>query len=349
MGILPILLLHLANMIEITQLQKVVQQNTIIDIPELTVAAGEITAVSGLTALHKETFIELVTGQTPPTAGRIRLDGIDPYQERTLFAQKAGFLPPENGLYERLTARQNLEFYCRLYGLPLNRAVAQLALVGLQDQAQIRAQHLTPELARRLALGRALLHQPQMLILVDPFHRSTPTSVDIITNLLRQQAEAGAATLLIADESAAVTAVCHNIIIMNQGRPSHSYAPGEQNTPANLPFKIPARLEGKVALVNPADILYATSDDGRTYLYTEDGRIPTHLTLSEVEARLARSGFFRTHRSYLVNLQHIKEMIAYTRDSYTLILDGHEPGTTESIEIPLSKNAARDLRELLDF
>ncbi|WP_420640612.1 LytTR family transcriptional regulator DNA-binding domain-containing protein [Candidatus Leptofilum sp.] len=338
-------------MIEIAQLQKVVQQNIVIDIPELNVAAGSITAVSGLTTPHKETFIQLLTGQTPPTAGHLRLDGLDPHQERTEFAQKVGFLPAEDGLYERLTVRQNLEFYCRLYGLPLDRAVAMLTQVGLQDKAQIRTQQLSPELARRLALGRALLHQPQILILVDPFHRSAQTTVEIITKLLRQQAEVGVAILLIADESAALTAVCQTIIIMNQGRYSHSYQPGDQPTPPanNLPFKIPARLEGKIALVNPADILFATSDDGRTYLHTYDGRIPTHLTLTEVEDRLARSGFFRAHRSYLVNLQHIKEMISYTRDSYTLILDGFQPDNNNPIEIPLSKTAARDLRDLLDF
>lgn len=336
-------------MIELTQLQKVVQQTTLIDIPSLKVAAGEITAVAGLTAVHKDTFIQLLTGLTSPTAGQIRLADVDPYKERTLFAQKVGLLPPENGLYERLTARQNLEFYCRLYGLPLNRAVELLTLVGLQDQAQTRVQQLTPELARRLALGRALLHQPEILILVDPFSKSSPASITLISQVLRQQAAKGTAVLLIADESAATTAVCHTIIILNQGRLSHSYTSSDQPTPPNLPFKIPARLEGKVALVNPADILYTTSDDGRTYLYTVNGRIPTHLTLTEVEDRLARSGFFRAHRSYLVNLQHIKEVIAYTRDSYTLILDGDQPDTAEPIEIPLSKSAARDLRELLDF
>lgn len=336
-------------MIELTQLQKVVQQNIVINIPSMKVVAGEITAVSGLTAVHKDTFIQLLTGLTPPTAGQIRLAGIDPYERRTLFAQKVGILPAENGLYERLTTRQNLEFYCRLYGLPLNRAAEMLILVGLQDQAQVRVQHLAPELARRLALGRAILHRPEILILVDPFSKSSPASLSVISQVLRQQAADGTAVLLIADESAATTAVCHTIIIMNQGQLSHSYTPSDQPTPPNLPFKIPARLEGKVALVNPADILYATSDDGRTYLYTADGRIPTHLTLTEVEDRLARSGFFRAHRSYLVNLQHIKEMIAYTRDSYTLILDDTQPDAAEPIEIPLSKSAARDLRDLLDF
>jgi ABC-2 type transport system ATP-binding protein len=336
-------------MIQLTQLQKIVQQNILINIPELTVAAGDITAVSGLIGPHLDTFIQLLTGQTPPTAGQIRLAGTDPYQERTEFAQNVGFLPGENGLYERLTARQNLEFYCRLYGLPASRAVELLTVVGLQDQAQTRAQQLTPELARRLALGRALLHQPRLLILVDPFKSGSLASTGLIATLLRQQAEYGVAILIIAEESAALTAVCHTITIINQGHLSHSYRPGDHATAPKLPFKIPARLEGKVALVNPADILYATSDEGRTYLFTVNGRIPTHLSLSEVESRLAHSGFFRAHRSYLVNLQHIKEMIAYTRDSYTLILDGTQPDTPEPIEIPLSKTAARDLRERLDF
>ncbi len=218
-------------MIELTQLQKVVQQNTLINIPSLMVAAGEITAVSGLAAVHKDTFIQLITGLTPPTAGQIRLADIDPYEHRTLFAQKVGILPAENGLYERLTARQNLEFYCRLYGVPLNRAVEMLTLVGLQDQTQVRVQHLAPELARRLALGRALLHRPHILLLVDPFNKSSPASISLISQVLRQQAADGTAVLLIADESAAVTAVCQTIIIMNQGRLSHSYTPGDQPTP----------------------------------------------------------------------------------------------------------------------
>lgn len=336
-------------MIEVTQLQKVVDQNTLIDVPALTVTAGEITAVVGLSTIHKETFIQLLTGQTAPTAGQIRLAGLVPHVDRALFAQKVGFLPAENGLYDRLTTRQNLEFYCRLYGLPLARAAELLVLVGLQDQARTRVQQLAPDLARRLALGRTILHQPQLLILVDPFKNSSPPSAELMTKVLHQQAADGSAILLIADESAALTAVAHTIIIMNQGRLSHSYHPGDQPTPTNLPFKIPARLEGKVALVNPADILYATSDDGRTNLYTTNGLIPTHLSLSELESRLARSGFFRAHRSYLVNLQHIKEVISYTRDSYTLILDGSQPETAAPIEIPLSKSAARDLRDLLDF
>ena len=70
----------------------------------------------------------------------------------------------------------------------------------------------------------------------------------------------------------------------------------------------------------------------------------TQFTLAELEQRLARSGFFRAHRAYLVNLQHVKEVIPYTRDSFSLRLDD-----AANTEIPLSKTAAGELKELLGY
>ena len=87
-------------------------------------------------------------------------------------------------------------------------------------------------------------------------------------------------------------------------------------------------LQDKVALVNPVDILYAEADKGRAFLKTADARYPTQFTLTELEERLARSGFFRAHRGYLVNLQHIKEVITYTRNSFV------EEGTPMTIKLP---------------
>jgi DNA-binding LytR/AlgR family response regulator len=88
--------------------------------------------------------------------------------------------------------------------------------------------------------------------------------------------------------------------------------------------------------------VYAQVD--RAYLQTTVDRYPTQFTLSELEKRLSRSGFFRAHRGFLVNLQHVKEVIPYTRDSYSLKLKDNA-GT----EIPLSKAAARELRGLLGY
>lgn len=335
-------------MIEIKHLQKVVEQTTLIEVDGLTVMAGEVTAVTGLTSVHKATFLQLLTGQTTPTAGSVRLAGIDPAQKRQAFAQAVGLLPAENGHYPKLTTRQNLTFYCDLYGLPHGRADEILSLVGLQDQGKSRVETLPSGLARRLAFGRAILHNPSVLLLVDPLAECDPASVELLCRLMGQAVDGGTAVLIIANDLSRLRPLCQTVVEMENGRLLSQYRPETPEAQSNLPFKIPARLEEKVILVNPADIVYATAEDGRTFLCTRDGRIPTHLTLSEVEERLSRSGFFRAHRSYLVNLQHIKEVIAYTRNSYTLILeDGFQ--SDGRVEIPLSKNAARDLRELLNY
>ena len=164
-------------MIVISHLQKVDGATTLLEMETLTAVAGEITAVTGLIGPHKTAFLELLTGKIQPTAGTVRLAGIDPWQERTAFARLAGVLAAENGLYPRLSARQNLTFFCDLYGLPHGRADAILQLVGLQDQAKVQAEKLAPGLARRLAMGRALLHQPQVLLLVEPFAECDLTSL----------------------------------------------------------------------------------------------------------------------------------------------------------------------------
>ena len=76
----------------------------------------------------------------------------------------------------------------------------------------------------------------------------------------------------------------------------------EARTAPGLPFMIPARLEGKVALVDPSEILFVFAQDDRAYLQSNEDRLPTQFTLAELEKRFAPSGFFRAHRGYFVNL-----------------------------------------------
>ena len=336
-------------MIALRNLQKVIDQATSIDISEMVAVPGEVTAVLGLTGLEKQTFIELLTGQTQPTVGTVRLAEFDPFAQRRDFATSVGVLPEENGLYPKLSVRQNLNFYCDLYGVKTDQVSAILQKVGLQDQSTAQAEKLTPSLARRLAFGRSILHNPSILILIDPFVHCNGASIALLKKRIVEVAQQPSTILMITADRSQTIGLCQSVVEFENGRFLKQYRPEEtQPTQSNLPFKIPARLDGKVAFVNPADILYATTEDGRTILCTEDSQVPTHLTLSEVEERLSRSGFFRAHRAYLVNIQHIKEVISYTRNSYTLILDGTTPENGR-IEIPLSKGAARELREMLDY
>ena len=249
----------------------------------------------------------------------------------------------DDAVYKRQSPYSNLRFYCRLYGLPKSRADEVLTMVGLADRAKAKLDKLPSGLVRRLAFGCAILHQPGALLLVEPFARCDEGSISLLSNLMRQLAGDGASLLILADDSANLTSLCDTIHRCSHGSIVDTYSPQEEQQ-VDLPFKIPVRLEARVALVNPGDILYVTTEQSRTYLQTVEGRLPAQFTLAELEERLARSGFFRAHRGYLVNLQHVKEVIPYTRNSFSLILD--DAGETE---IPLSKSAARELRELLDY
>ena len=330
-------------MIELKSLQKVIDQKTVIDIEALSVRAGEIAALVGPVDSGKDTLFELLTGQSRPTAGEVRLAGVDPFVEKERFSRQVGVLFSEDALYKRQSAHGNLRFYCRLRRLPKSRAVEVLSQVGLADHADTRVEELPSSLVRRLAFGRAILHDPAVLLLVDPFAKCDDASVSLLSKVMRQQADDGAALLIIADDTTNLTSLCDTIYRLDQGRIVDVYKPEEERH-SELPFMIPARLEGKIALVNPVEILYVVAQDDRAILQTAEGRLPTQFTLAELEKRLARSGFFRAHRGYLVNLQHVKEVIPYTRNSFSLRLRD-AAGT----EIPLSKSAASELRRLLDY
>ncbi|MGD8813861.1 MAG: LytTR family transcriptional regulator DNA-binding domain-containing protein [Anaerolineales bacterium] len=330
-------------MIEFKRLQKVVDGNTVIDIDRLIVRSGEVVALVGPAGSGKRVLMDLLLGHAQPTAGTIHLGGVDPGQESERFSRQVGVLFAEDALYVRQTARANLLFHCRVRGLPPHRADEVLVMVGLVDHRDNRTSELPTGLARRLAFGRALLHDPEVLLLHEPFARCDEATIHLMGDLIQTLAEENKAVLVLADDSANLGGICDRIFALNQGHLVETYAP-QAVEQAELPFKIPAKLEGSVALINPVEIFFADAEEGKAFLNTAEGRLPTRFTLSELEARLSRRGFFRAHRGYLVNLQHIREIIPFTRNSFSLRLDDEE-GT----QIPLSKSAAAELRELLGY
>jgi len=331
-------------LIELKNLQKAINGSLIIDIPTLEVGAMEIAALVGPAGSGKRALLDLFTGKTRPTAGTVRLAGIDPFQEKDQLSQVAGVLFAEDAVYKNFSPLTNLEFQTRLYGLPRARAMQVLSQVGLADQANARLDKLSSSLLRRLAFGRAILHAPQVLLLFEPFSRCDQTTTGLLSDLMRSITEQGKAILILADDQTNLETLCDTIYVLDQGRITETHLP-QQEQAASLPFKIPAKMEDKkVILLNPADILYAYAGEGRAYLVTPDGELPTQFTVSELEERLGRSGFFRAHRGFLVNLQHVKEVIPFTRNSFSLRLDD-AIGT----EIPLSKSAAKELSDLLGY
>ncbi len=108
--------------------------------------------------------------------------------------------------------------------------------------------------------------------------------------------------------------------------------------------KIPAKLDERILLFDPIEIDYIESQQGVSNLTIRGDKFPCTISLTDLEERLKYFGFFRCHRSYLVNLQRVKEVIPWTRNSYTLSLDDKVKSS-----IPLSKRRLEELKDILNL
>lgn len=343
-------------MLQIRHLEKLVDGRSALSIDALDIAAGEIVAVVGPSGCGKTLFIYLLAGMVPASGGSVLLDGQPiragvtasslPAQQRL----RVGALFAEDLLYERHSVRGNLEFSCRWWRLPLGTASETLKLVGLSDQAHQPVHKLTAAARRRLAFARALLGRPRLLLLDQPTLHADLETQALFARLIRQAAEAGTVVLLAEEDLAWAGKCCTRAVELEGGHISQQLALAEGAEMLHAaaerlaPFRVPARREDRIMLYDPAEILYATSRDGKTYLRTAKEEAVTNLTLQELEHRLGGRGFFKAHRAYLVNLQHVTAVIQYTRNSYSLQLDDGS-----AADIPMSKQSERALQDLLGY
>ena len=340
-------------MLQIRHLEKTIDGRCALSIHSLDAAPGEIVAVIGPSGCGKTLLLQILAGELPASGGSVMLGGehVPPYPRS--MRENIGVLFADDLLYERQSASSNLALYCRIRGLSPDHATRALALVGLGDHAQQIVARLNASMRRRLAFARALLGSPRLLLLDRPVLRADLDTQQLTARLIAQTAEAGSLVIVADEDLSWAGACCTRVIEMENGRitTDHAFTPqvenngGESGAPDRFtPFKVPARKEDRILFYDPGDILYATSRDGKTYLRTASEEVVTSFTLQELEARLSGRGFFKAHRAYLVNLQHIKAVIQYTRNSYTLQLDD-----AECASIPLSRQSERELQELLGY
>lgn len=144
------------------------------------VGQGEVFALLGPNGAGKTTSIRLLNGLYRPTQGQIRVLGKDPGTDGSHIRQESGVLTETNALYERLTARENLMFFGRLYGLPesllLKRTDEILRFFALKERENDRVSAFSKGMKQRLALARAFLNHPRILYLDEPTASLDPES-----------------------------------------------------------------------------------------------------------------------------------------------------------------------------
>ena len=209
-------------MIEVNGLYKHFGAVQAVDGVSFSARDGEVTGVLGPNGAGKTTTLRMITGLIRPDRGTIRVDGYDPAQAPLTVRRHLGVLPDARGLYRHLTARENLEYFGALQGLKpkqyRQRAQELIEQLGMEDIAQRRTEGFSNGQRVKVAIGRALIHQPRNVLLDEPTNGLDVMSIRALRAFIADLAARGQAVVLSTHVMQEVAALCRRIVIIGHGR-----------------------------------------------------------------------------------------------------------------------------------
>lgn len=183
-------------------------------------AAGQRLALLGPNGAGKSTLLRILATLAQPTAGRVVVADCDLREDADEARWRIGYVGHQTGLYDDLTACENLLFFARMYGLRdgAARADALLHRVGLRARANDRVRAFSRGQSQRLALARGTIHQPEVLLLDEPDTGLDEDALTLLADLLDERASQGQATLFTTHQLARGLAQSDRTLILVGGR-----------------------------------------------------------------------------------------------------------------------------------
>ena len=199
---------------------------------DLVVPSGTVFGFLGPNGAGKTTTVRLMLGILPPTAGSVRVFGLDPVRDGARVRALTGVLPDSVGLYDRLTAQQNLEFAARIAGITGEQRArcveGSLRRVDLWDRRGDRVSGFSKGMRQKLGIARALLAEPRLLVLDEPTSGLDPVNIVMLRDLLVSLAQEGGRTIFMCthhlDEA---QRLCGMVAIIQAGQLAAVGSPGE--------------------------------------------------------------------------------------------------------------------------
>ena len=205
--------------LELAGLRRRYGRTVALDGLSFTIEPGQIFGFLGPNGAGKTTAMRIVMGIEPPDAGAVRWGGrLLTHTDRLAF----GYMPEQRGLYPKMRVRDHLVYLARLHGLTSGQAAAAcdgwLRRLGISAKGYERVEALSHGNQQRVQLAAALVHDPQVLVLDEPFSGLDPLGIEDMTGVLRELAHAGATVVFSSHQLDLVEDVCEEVAIVDRGR-----------------------------------------------------------------------------------------------------------------------------------
>ena len=224
-------------LVEVRGLRTSLGGKVIFDGIDLDIARGKITAIMGPSGTGKTTLLRHITGQLLPDAGEIRVDGrnVPTLSRNELFdlREKIGFLFQNSALLTDFSVFENIAFPLRQHlklpeDLVRNIVLTKLQAVGLRGAAELMPSELSGGMARRVALARAIVRDPMLILYDEPFVGLDPIALNQVLRLIRTLNDTlGITSILVAHEFAAVSRVVDHVYLIAGGKIAAEGTPAE--------------------------------------------------------------------------------------------------------------------------
>lgn len=192
---------------------------------------GAITGLLGPNGAGKTTTLRMLYTLLKPDSGSVQVDGLNPATDPADVRRRLGVLPDSRGLYTRLTSRENIEYFGRLHGLEgtllSERTDALIKSLSMEDIEQRRTEGFSHGQRVKVAIARALVHEPQNVLLDEPTNGLDVMSTRTMRTFLRELKAAGKCVLLSSHIMQEVSALCDTIVVIAQGKVVASGTPDQ--------------------------------------------------------------------------------------------------------------------------
>ena len=200
-----------------------------VDALDLTVARGEVVGLLGHNGAGKTTTVRLLAGVLTPTSGSARVFGLDPAVDGVAVRSRVGVSTETPAVDDRLSGRAGLTAYADLHGVPVAQVRARvdelLASFDLAEAADRKVGTYSRGMRQRLALARALLHDPELMFLDEPTAGLDPVAARAVADRIRALRGEGRSVVLCTHDLAQAQALCDRVVVLEHGRVVASGAP----------------------------------------------------------------------------------------------------------------------------